>query len=188
MVRRRKEGALHARGSSSIRAGRTSVVVTSEFPLVPITLNYRRHNRADTASAPLLDGYRRSLSRAFTAVVIDTVFRPCRTLAHVANTVAPLCHCVRTMLHAAQCAGKLAPLNRRDKQIHQSETGTAPALTLSLRPTLVFYLAKSQLGYYFPRIRDVPAFHANPLATLPILSGSRIRDNEKIEERDATTS
>lgn len=85
------------------------VVVTSEFPLVPITLNYCRHNRADTASASLY-GYRRSLSCAFTAAVIDTVFRPCRTLAHAANTIElPLCHCIRTMLHAAHCAGKLAP-------------------------------------------------------------------------------
>lgn len=44
--------------------------------LVPVTLNYRRHNRADTASAPLGDGYRRSPSCAFSSVVIDTVFRP----------------------------------------------------------------------------------------------------------------
>lgn len=50
----------------------------------------------------------------------------------------------------AQFAGKLAPLNRRDKQIHQSGTGNdVRTVARGWSPWPVFYLAGSQLGYYF---------------------------------------
>lgn len=124
------------------------------FQLARTTLNYCRHNRADAASAPILDGYRHSPACAFRAAVIDTVFRPV-TRMHA----YPVRFHARVRQERYARPTVLVNLRRwidRDKQIHQSGTETKHTDPYALaRLSSTFYLAESQTGYYFCQNRDI---------------------------------